>query len=222
MESDKQITENVFQALLWDARVSPARIDVDTKNGHVTLSGTVDNFHKKWSAIDNAMKVANVVHVVDHIKVEPTDVVTDAALQQNIEKALLNDSRLAQTHIGCSVENGSISLQGSVHTFYQRVAAEESCRWVKGVVNVINEIEVVPRDSDYDEQIHRRIKDLIDQNIKTNTTNINIQVENGIVLLTGHVKSYINKIYAETLASMVSNVSYIQNELIVEVGEDTN
>jgi osmotically-inducible protein OsmY len=222
MKSDKQITESVFQALLWDARVSPARIDVDTKNGHVTLRGTVDNFHKKWSAIDNAMKVANVVKVIDQIKVQPTDVVDDATLQQHIEKALSNDGRLAQTHISCFVENGSVSLQGSVHTFYQRVAAEESCRWVKGVVNVVNEIEVVPRSSDYDEQIRRRIKDLIDQNIKTNTTNIDIQVENGIVLLRGHVKSYVNKIYAETLASMVSNVSYIQNELIVKVEENKN
>jgi hypothetical protein len=30
MKSDKQIEENVFQALLWDARVSPVRIDVET------------------------------------------------------------------------------------------------------------------------------------------------------------------------------------------------
>jgi osmotically-inducible protein OsmY len=222
MKSDKQITENVFQALLWDARVSPARIDVETVNGQVTLTGTVDNFHKKWSAIDHAMRVANVVKVLDQIKVQPTDSVDDETLRRHIEDALSNDSRLAQTHISCSVENGSVSLQGNVHSFYQRVAAEESSRWVKGVVNVINKIEVVPRSSGYDEQIRRRIKELIDQNIKTRTNGIDVKAQNGIVLLSGHVQSYVNKVYAETLASMVSNVSHVQNELIIKEENDNN
>ena len=216
MKSDKQITDNVFQTLLWDARVSPARINVNTINGQVTLKGTVDNFHKKWSAIDNALKVENVVDVIDKIKVQPMDIVEDEALRQHIENALSNDSRLAQTNISCFVENGSVSLKGNVHTFYQRVAAEESCRWVKGVVDVINQIEVVPRGSDYDEQIRRRIRDLIDQNISTSVNDIEIKVKNGIVLLSGHVQGFVNKVYAETLASMVSNVSYVQNELILK------
>ncbi len=221
MSSDKQITESVFQALLWDARVSPARIDVETTEGQVTLTGTVDNFYKKWSAIENAIKVANVVKVIDQIKVKPTDVVDDSTLRQNIEEALSNDSRLDQTHISCSVENGSVSLRGNVHSFYQRVAAEESCRWVKGVVNVINKIEVVPRGSDHDEQIQRRLKEIINQNLTEGINGINVKVENGIVLLSGHVPSLVIKIYTETLASMVSNVSYVLNELIVG-GEDKN
>ena len=66
MKSDEQITENVFQALIWDAQ-SPAD-ESETHQGQVTLTGTVDNFHKKWSAIDNAMKVANVVDVIDQIQ----------------------------------------------------------------------------------------------------------------------------------------------------------
>jgi osmotically-inducible protein OsmY len=216
MESDKKITESVFQALLWDARVSPARIEVESNNGYVTLSGTVDNFHKKWSAIDNAMKVAHVVKVIDQIKVVPTDSVHDATIQQHIERALSNDSRLEQTQISCLVKDGTVSLQGTVHSFYQRVTAEETCRWVKGVVNVINEIDVVARSSDYDEQIKRRINNLINQNLRTDTKGIEIQVQNGIVLLSGQVENYVNKVYAETLASMVSNVSYVQNEIIVK------
>ena len=222
MKSDKQITENVFQALLWDARVSPARIDVDSNKGYVTLTGTVDNFHKKWSAIDNTMKVANVLKVIDKIKVVPADSVDDATIQKHIEEALSNDSRLEQSDISCFVLKGSVSLQGRVKSFYQKIAAEESCRWIKGVVNVVNQIDVVPSNRDYDEQIRRRVRDLIGENLQTEAKTIKIKVENGIVLLGGHVRTNINKIYAETLASMVSNVAYVQNELIVEQDDNKN
>jgi osmotically-inducible protein OsmY len=220
MKSDKQITDNIIQVLLWDARVSPARIDVHTENGYVTLSGTVDNYYKKWSAIDNAMKVSGVVEVIDQIKVKPKDLVKDVIIQGNIEKAFSNDSRLEQCHISGNVRNGSVSLTGKVKSFYQKIAAEESCRWVKGVTNVENHIDVVPRGIDHDKQIRRRIKDLIEQNMRADTNEIDIKVENGIVLLKGRVSNLINKIYAETLASLVTNVTFVQNELILSHKDD--
>ena len=76
-------------------------------------------------------------------KVEPTDAVEDeATMQQHIEKALANDSRLAQTQISCNVENGSVSLQGNVRYILsaREMAAEgRLSTWVKGVVDVINQ-----------------------------------------------------------------------------------
>jgi osmotically-inducible protein OsmY len=64
--------------------------------------------------------------------------------------------------------------------------------------------------------LRRRIQELHEQNIRENDTkDVDVKVENGIVLLTGRVKNYITKIYAETLANMVANVSYVQNKLII-------
>jgi osmotically-inducible protein OsmY len=215
MKTDKQITANVIQALLWDARVSPVRLDVETFNGKVTLSGRVDNFHKKWSAIDTAMKVSEVLEVIDEIKVEPTDVVEDALLQKSILETLKMDSRLEHKGISCSVQNGSVTLKGEVRTFYQKIAAEESCRWVKGVINVKNYIKVLPHANNLDKQIERRISELIKQNMRNNKNDIKIVVENGIVTLSGHVGNIMNKVYAETMASMVSNVSFVQNNIVI-------
>jgi osmotically-inducible protein OsmY len=213
MNTDKQITENVIQALLWDARLSPVRLDVETFDGRVTLNGRVDNFHKKWSAIDTAMKVSGVLEVIDEIIVEPTDVVVDTVLKKNILKTLKMDSRIEDEEISCSVQDGSITLEGNVRTFYQKIAAEESCRWVKGVITVKNLIRVLPHGNNLDKQIKRRIADLIRQNIRGNTNNIEIKVENGIVTLSGQINSIVNKVYAETMASMVANVSYVYNAL---------
>jgi osmotically-inducible protein OsmY len=58
--------------------------------------------------------------------------------------------------IKCEVLNGTVSLHGEVHSYYQRLAAEESCRWVKGVVNVENKIEVVPRNREFDQKIKKK------------------------------------------------------------------
>jgi osmotically-inducible protein OsmY len=75
----------VLLLLTGHTKVIYARIDVKTNKGHVRLSGTVDNFYKKWSAIDNALKVSEVAEVIDQIKVKPTDTVDDRVLQKNIK-----------------------------------------------------------------------------------------------------------------------------------------
>jgi osmotically-inducible protein OsmY len=215
MVTDQQITETVIQALLWDARVSPSRLNVETKQGIVTLSGIVDTFHKKWSALDTTIKVREVVEIVDNIVVKPADSVDDAVLQQNIANALKEDSRLPPDGIRCSVRNGTVMLHGEVENYFQKLAAEEQCRWVKGVVKVENGIEVVPAGTDKDKQIKRKVKELLHQNLRSGTNRIDVNVEHGIVTLSGKAGKIGIKVYAETLASLVANVSYIRNEIII-------
>jgi osmotically-inducible protein OsmY len=215
MRSDKQITEAVIQALVWDARVSPSRIEVHTLGGIVTLSGTVDNYHKKWSALDTALRMPNVVEVRDEIKVLPADAISDSELKKNIEDALHNDSRLNTANLFCTVENGTVQLHGEAASFYQKIAAEESCRWVKGVINVENMIKVVEKSCDNDVQIRRKIRESIHQNMREDLDTMDITVKNGVVTLQGEVKHISSKVYAEILASFVANVAFVRNEIKV-------
>ncbi|MCG8605105.1 BON domain-containing protein [bacterium] len=146
MTSDDQITQDITHALLWDTRVSAARIEVTTNEGVVSLSGTVDSYVKKRSAEETALGIADVVQVINNVVVKPKSKVPDRAIRRNIKRALKSDIRLDSREIKVSVKKGVVALAGATNSLFAKFSAEETCRWIKGVTDVKNELEVV-RDS---------------------------------------------------------------------------
>jgi len=69
--TDAGITTKVKSTLLADPDVSGLRIDVDTRDGVVTLTGTVNSSAEKTRALDLAGKVENVKRVEDKLTVRP-------------------------------------------------------------------------------------------------------------------------------------------------------
>ena len=69
--TDAAITTKVKSKLLADPDVSGLRIDVDTLDGVVTLTGTVSSSAEKTHALDLAGKVENVKRVEDKLTVRP-------------------------------------------------------------------------------------------------------------------------------------------------------
>jgi hyperosmotically inducible protein len=70
--SDTAITSDVKARLLADADVSGLKIDVDTRDGVVTLSGTVTSPVQKSRAVEVAGKADNVVRIEDNLLVQQT------------------------------------------------------------------------------------------------------------------------------------------------------
>jgi hyperosmotically inducible protein len=69
--SDVAITSEVKSKLLADPGVSGLRIDVDTSDRVVTLSGTVQGAAEKMRAIELARSVSSVARVEDKLVVQP-------------------------------------------------------------------------------------------------------------------------------------------------------
>jgi hyperosmotically inducible protein len=69
--TDAGITTKVKSMMLADPDVSGLRIDVDTRDGVVTLTGTVSTSAEKTRALDLAGKVENVKRVEDKLTVRP-------------------------------------------------------------------------------------------------------------------------------------------------------
>lgn len=68
---DAALTAAVKAKLLADRKVSGLKIDVDTRDGMVTLSGTVRSQAEKDEALRLARKTENVKNVTDQITVAP-------------------------------------------------------------------------------------------------------------------------------------------------------
>jgi hyperosmotically inducible periplasmic protein len=69
--TDAGITAKVKTRLLADPDVAGLRIDVDTRDGIVTLSGVVSSAAEKAHAVELAGKVDNVNRVEDRLTVRP-------------------------------------------------------------------------------------------------------------------------------------------------------
>lgn len=68
---DQVITQHVTNKLAKGGISSPCRVAVQTKNGDVTLSGTVQYLHQKGSAVKAASGIAGVRRVHDQMTVKP-------------------------------------------------------------------------------------------------------------------------------------------------------
>ncbi len=66
----------------------------------------------------------------------------DAYIQSQIEKILTSDPVQSQLDVSTLVENGKVTLVGSVHSPDMKQRIERAVRSVKGVISVDNQLVV--------------------------------------------------------------------------------
>ena len=136
--SDTQISTDVQQALAADERTRGQAIDVRVELGVVYLRGVVTTEEAKQAATEAAERVQGVWEI-DH-----SDLLAESAVAKAVRDALARDPRTTQDAIDVTCVGGTITLLGQVRTPEEKTAAVEIARSVKGVVAVIDQLEVRP------------------------------------------------------------------------------
>jgi hyperosmotically inducible protein len=120
-------------------------------------------------------------------------------------------------HVSGTVENGIVTLTGKVTMPYKKDDIAKRAAAVKGVREVLNQIDVLPVSS-FDEDLRLRVARAIYGNsafwqyaARANPP-IHIIVENGHVRLTGVVNSQVDRMLARSLATGLGELS-VTNEL---------
>lgn len=218
MRDDEDIKVDIAEQLNWDARIDASEVSITVNNGDVTLSGHVPTMAAKSAAFDNAYLVEGVLSVTDDLKVEiPETKVTpaDVEIRDNVEMALSINSVVDTEKIDISVNQGWVSLEGTVNAFWKKINVEREALDVNGVLGVSNNIAVVPTDSYEDEKIAREINNALERNIQVNADDITVRVENGAVTLDGTVKTNNAKSTAYDAAQYTSGVTSVKNRVRV-------
>lgn len=146
---DSAITSRVKSKLAADPEVNPFNIDVDTTNGVVRLTGTVEDQATRQAAVELAERTDGVVRVDNNLQIgERTlgDRLDDAGLVAKIKTLLAADPEINPFNIDVDSENGIVTLSGEVEKRLAKDEAEKIARNCKGVVRVKNLIKVVPDD----------------------------------------------------------------------------
>jgi osmotically-inducible protein OsmY len=215
MKNDAQIQTDVQNQLKWEPQLNAAEIGVAVKNGIVTLSGIVDTYPKKMAAERVTKNVIGVKAVALDIQVgiSPVNRKSDAEIAEACVNALRWDSSVPDDKIKVKVENGTVSMEGTVEWGYQRLAAKNAIVKLNGVKGVNNMIVVKQKPSSID--IKQRIRESFITTAGHEADNIRLEVLGSKVVLRGSVKSHYEKEEAENTAWATPGVNEVENKIEV-------
>ncbi len=140
--TDADLAKAVLDALRWNAAIPAGKLDVTVSQGWVTLRGEVEFGFEKRDAERVVQRLAGVKGVTNLITVRSHPLPSD--LKQNIGKALVRNAETDAQHITVEVEGNKVILRGTVRSYAEKKAAEETAWSSPGVTDVENRIVVLP------------------------------------------------------------------------------
>ena len=219
MRTDADIQKDVMAQLKWEPFLEASEIGVAVKDGIVTLSGVVDSYGKKVSAEQAAKKILGVKAVAEEIRVGPSPTFrrTDTEIAGAVFNALKWHTAVQENKIEIRVEQGTVTLEGSVDWNFQRQNAVDAIRNLPGVIRVCNFISLTaaatPRD------IREKIHDAMRRSATVDADRIAVSLSGSKVILSGSVRSIVEKDDAELAAWSGRGVTAVENRLQIEVPE---
>ena len=149
---DATITAAVKSKLMWSTYTDGLATEVDTRLGHVTLTGAADSAAAKELAgrlasntrgvvaVDNRLTVkpdkAAVVDATKSAAPEEEHVVSDSWITTKVKSTLMYSSNVDGSDIDVTTKQGVVTLSGKLDSGAERALAIELAKNVRGVASV--------------------------------------------------------------------------------------
>lgn len=206
---DQEITLAVEARLLMSRQLGARQIDVATTHGTVTLSGTVANLPEKERALAIAEATRNVLGVINNITVNPVPR-SDGKILADVQGILAEAPAAEPLKVQARVDQGLVTLSGNVEYHAQKLMLEQLAARIHGVREIRNQItsdfDLFRSDQDIEQEVNR----VLDRNDWTRGDDIETQVNNGFVQLSGRVSNAAERRYATELA-WIAGVKGVDN-----------
>jgi osmotically-inducible protein OsmY len=142
---------------------------------------------------------------------------TDAIIQNNVISELKWEPSVDASKIGVSVRDGVVTLSGYVDTFIEKTAAERAAKRVSGVEAIAEEIKVkLPQSYERDDaDIAEAAANSLEWNVLVPHDKIKVQVEDGMVILTGEVGKAYQRTAAHDAVCCLMGVKGVTNQISI-------
>lgn len=231
--SDEDIAQLAEKALQRNNLVDAHDINVNVKDHTVMLSGKVASAAEKTQA-ETTVWVSGVNDVnADNLQVDESvrsdrnmengrpsrgGIVgrrDDESIRASIDAGLIDNPRVYSFNVTPKVEDGKVTLTGTVDNLKAKRAASTVAMNTTGVKQVDNEIKVRTNGQVDDSAIARRIEDSMLINPYVSSYDVKVNVKDGVATLTGTVDSYYEKAEADDIAARMTGVKKVDNNLNV-------
>jgi osmotically-inducible protein OsmY len=216
MRLDGELQQDVLDELRDDPGVDASQIGVTADNGVVTLSGFVCSGGEKHAAEEAAKRVYGTRAVANEVVVRlPFGAArTDADVARAALDVLRWDTFVPADRVTVTVDQGRVTLDGTVDTPHQKDQAEAVVRRLKGVADVDNRVRVTPNVRGGD--VKHRITEAFRRNAELEARRISVKVyDGGKVTLEGCVNDWSEVREARRAAAAVPGVAEVESRLTV-------
>jgi osmotically-inducible protein OsmY len=216
MRLDADIKRDVEDALRSDPDIDATDIGVTVKDGVVTLSGFVRSYRQRRRAEQDAKHVAGVVGLANNINVHLPIIHSrpDPAIARDAVEEIKLLMPASWENVKVIVEDGILTLEGTIEWQYQRKLAEEAVEGVRGVTGVVNKIEVWPHVAPV--EIKRKIEEALRRSAELDASRITVETRGGEVILRGTVRSWAEREQAEEAAWKAPGVTKVDNRIQID------
>jgi len=140
----------------------------------------------------------------------------DRAIARLLERLFLRDERIPSRLIRVTVRDGYVTIRGCVRSAYMREVAGEIASSLPGVQLLRNELEVVPAASHPDAFVAEKVRRALESESCVVKESIAVSVVNGVVTLTGTVRSIEERMLALDIALSCEGVQVVKHLLVID------
>jgi hyperosmotically inducible protein len=242
--TDSALREHIETVLERDAALAKSDVGVaSVTDGIVLLSGTAETLAAHERALEDARSVDGVRLVASGIRSpdaqadtelwsegqvpEPGRLaaVSDGWVTTRAKVRLMNEPGLSPLSVNVDTREGVVTLFGMVTSADAKALAQREVERIDGVKSVRNELQVVPdafvdQVEAQDERVLGAVRERLDASASLDGADIEVEVSNSVVRLTGTVASFDDKVTALSVARTTDGVDSIVDSLRVEASEE--
>ena len=216
-----RIKSDIEDELSWDTRVNSGDIEVKVdSNGTVELTGSVPTFTAKRAAEEDIQALKEIKTVKNELKVlypaaqRPPK---DKEVAKRVRSSLSATTDVNEADLEVSVNSGYVTLSGHVDAYWKKIKAENVAAEVTGVIDIVNEIEVIPAKDRGDKTIEDDIIATLHRSAFVDPDNVNVEVKEGTVSLSGTVKNWKAHDAVIRASTFTAGVTEVNDDLVMRM-----
>jgi osmotically-inducible protein OsmY len=226
-QTDDRIESSAQKSYVFKHYLTDDSIKIESKNGLVTLTGTVAEESHIGLARDTVSRLPGVKSVDNRLVVKgdaPAEH-SDTWVALKVKTALLFHRNVRATKTDVNVTDGIVSLSGEASSMAQKELTTEYAKDVEGVKGVKNQMTIAKVPAKPDETTGEKIDDAsITAQVKasllshrsTSALKTTVETTDGVVTLGGIAKNAAEKSLVTKLATDVNGVSSVVNNMTID------
>jgi hyperosmotically inducible protein len=224
---DDRIESSAKKSYVFKTYLMGDDIKIESKNGVVTLTGTVSEESHKSLAQETVASLPGVKSVDNKLEVkgERHAENSDLWLKAKVKTMLLFHRNLSATKTEVDIKDGIVTLRGNADSEAQKELTAEYIKDVEGVKEVRNEMIV----SKTSKKAHETLGEMIDDasitaqvkltllaHRSTSALSTTVKTNHGVVTLGGRAKNAAEKDLVTKLVTDIKGVKGVKNRMTVE------
>ncbi len=227
-DTDNRIEASAAKSYVFKTCLKDDSIKTESKDGIVTLTGTVAESSHKSLAQDTVESLPGVKSVDNQLKVsgeQPAEH-SDAWICTKVKTTLLFHRHVSATGTTVYVKDGIVTLQGEASSLAQRDLTTEYVKDIDNVKEVKNDMTIAKTspapdstigDKIDDASITAQVKSSLLSHHSTSAMHTTVSTADGVVTVSGVAKNAAEKSLVSKLVTDINGVNSVINNMTIAV-----